>query len=80
MARCEVRLPELGVGQAAVAGIWLVRRGERVSEGQPLLEVTAAAAVVDLPAPVDGRLVARLVEEDEAVEVGQVLALIESDE
>lgn len=51
-----------------------------MKEGDPILEVLAGNAVVDLPAPADGVLAKRLVGEDERVEIGQRLAIIEAEE
>jgi 2-oxoglutarate dehydrogenase E2 component (dihydrolipoamide succinyltransferase) len=59
--------------------LWLARPGERVKAEQSLVEVAAGPLVIDLPSPVDGVLDERLVEEDQAVHVGQVLARIEVD-
>jgi 2-oxoglutarate dehydrogenase E2 component (dihydrolipoamide succinyltransferase) len=79
--RHEVVLPDLGVDEGPiVVGLWLLEPGSPVAEGDPIAELLAGAAVIDLPAPADGVLVERLVDEDEPLEVGQVLALIESDE
>ncbi len=63
-----VTLPDLGLGrQPIVLSLWLVKRGARVTEGEPLVEVLAGAATVDLPAPGDGVLAKRLVAEGCAV-------------
>jgi len=51
-----------------------------VSEGQQLVEVRAAEALIDLPSPASGTVVETLVAEDEQVQVGQTLAVIESDD
>ena len=81
MSRHEVNLPDLGLGdRPMVAGLWLVMPGNRVEEGDPLLEVSAESVVIDIPAPVDGTLVEVLVSEDEPIETGQLLAVIECDE
>ena len=81
MNRHEVTLPDLGTGELPItAGIWLARRGQAVSEGEPLLEVVVGSAVVDLPCPFNGILVRRLVEEDEEIQVGQALAVLEREE
>lgn len=80
MARHELRLPPMDIEPPILAGVWLVRRRQRVCEGQPLLEIVTEAAVVDLSAPVEGRLVDRLVEEDDLLQTGQLLAVIESAE
>jgi pyruvate/2-oxoglutarate dehydrogenase complex dihydrolipoamide acyltransferase (E2) component len=73
-------LPDLGLeGRAVVASLWLVRRGSRVAEGDALLEVLAGEATIDLPAPVSGVLVRKLVEENAPLEVGQRLAVIDAE-
>ncbi|OHB66837.1 MAG: hypothetical protein A2V70_03925 [Planctomycetes bacterium RBG_13_63_9] len=73
-------MPELGIeDQPIVVSLWLVEQGSRVAEGEPLLEVLAGPATVDLPAPADGVLIEKLVEEDDPLVVGQRLAVIESD-
>jgi len=79
--RYELTLPELGldVGPIAVS-LWLVEPGSAVAEGEPVVEVLAGPAVVDLPSPADGVLVECLVAEDEPVHVGQVLAVIEAEQ
>ena len=80
MPRRELILPDLGLDdQPITVSLWLVKRGTRVAAGDPVLEVLAGPATFDLPAPIDGVLVERLVEEDETLVVGQRLAVIESD-
>ena len=80
MSRHYLILPDLGIdGVPVVASLWLVEAGSRVAAGDPLLEVLAGAATVDLPAPADGVLIEALVEEDEVLEVGQRLAVVESE-
>ena len=71
-------LPELGVGDQPIqACTWLVNEGAEVSAGDRLLEVLAASATIDLPAPVDGLLIEQSVAEGDTLHVGQVLGLIE---
>lgn len=73
-------LPDLGMPASAVtASLWLVRRGERVAEGEAVLEVLAGEATVDLPAPASGVLVRKLVAENEPLEPGQRLAVIDAE-
>ena len=80
MPRHHVILPDLGLGdQPLRLSLWLVAPGSRVAQRQPILEVLAGAATVDLPAPADGILVEVLVDEDEPISVGQPLAIIERD-
>jgi pyruvate dehydrogenase E2 component (dihydrolipoamide acetyltransferase) len=81
MRRHEVTLPDLGLGdRPVVVGLWLARRGGRVSQGDPLVELLAGEALIDLPAPVAGTLVETLVGEDQPVRRGQGLAVIEVDD
>jgi len=78
MPRIELRLPDLGLDdQPITLSAWLVPRGARVAAGERVAEVLAGPATVDLPSPVEGMLLERLVEEDEPIAVGQPLAVIE---
>jgi pyruvate/2-oxoglutarate dehydrogenase complex dihydrolipoamide acyltransferase (E2) component len=80
MPRHELILPDLGVNDQPIkVSLWLVDRGARVSQGDPVVEILAGAAVVDLPSPADGVLVKRLVAADQRVEVGQRLGIVESE-
>jgi pyruvate/2-oxoglutarate dehydrogenase complex dihydrolipoamide acyltransferase (E2) component len=79
MARFELHLPDFDLGDMPVtACTWHAAAGQRVVEGDRLLEITAGDVTVDLPAPASGVLVARRVEIDDHLSVGQVLAVIET--
>ena len=81
MSRHQVVLPDFGLGdRPVVTGLWLVAPGSRVDEGDQLLEVSADAVVIDIPAPIGGTLLEALVSEDEPIEAGQPLAIIEAGE
>ncbi len=77
---CEdLVLPDLGLDEQPIAlSLWLVKRGGRVVEGEPIAEVLAGEATVDLPAPADGVLAEKLVAEGDSLAVGQRLAVIET--
>lgn len=76
-ARRDLVLPELGLDQTpVVAGAWLKRPGDRVIEGDRLLEILAEGVTIDLPAPASGVLAETLVAENEELKVGQRLAVI----
>jgi pyruvate/2-oxoglutarate dehydrogenase complex dihydrolipoamide acyltransferase (E2) component len=76
----DLKLPDLDLpGVPIVASAWHASVGQRVVEGDRLLEVVAADVVVDLPAPVTGVLVERCVNTDDHLEVGQILARVQSD-
>jgi 2-oxoisovalerate dehydrogenase E2 component (dihydrolipoyl transacylase) len=71
-------VPELGLGPIRlVLSLWLVPEGGRVAAGDRVVELLADGVTIDLDAPVTGRLVARLVDEDEPLAVGTVLAEFE---
>lgn len=76
----ELRLPDLDMpGVAVIACCWQATVGQRITEGDRLLEVVAGDVAVDLPAPASGTLVKRCVEIDQSLETGQVLAVIEAE-
>jgi pyruvate dehydrogenase E2 component (dihydrolipoamide acetyltransferase) len=68
----ELRLPELGdnVTQATVVGV-LVREGDRVAPGQPLLELETDKAVMEVPAEAGGVVRRVLVKVGDEVRPGQ---------
>ena len=68
----EVKLPELGdnVTQATVVGV-LVKEGDRVEPGQPLLELETDKAVVEVPAEAGGVVKRVVAEEGDEVRPGQ---------
>ena len=71
-------VPDLGLDDVPLAvSLWLVPVGGSVSAGDRVVELVAGSATIDLEAPVSGRLVTWLVEEDEAVTAGTVLAEFE---
>jgi pyruvate/2-oxoglutarate dehydrogenase complex dihydrolipoamide acyltransferase (E2) component len=79
--KIELRLPDLDLpGATITASCWHAQLGQRVIEGDRLLEVLAGDAIVDLPAPASGRLVERSVQADDVLQAGQVLAVIEADD
>ena len=76
--REPIVVPECGIlGVPLRLSLWLVPRGARVREGERVAEILAGGATIDLEAPVAGRLAALLVDEDEAVGAGTVIAEIE---
>lgn len=77
LRRHALTLPDLGI-KPVTASLWLVEVGCEVNPGDRLLEVLAGCAAIDLPSPARGVLVETLVEEDDELETGQVLGIIES--
>ena len=79
--KIPLTLPDLDLGdQPVTASCWLAPAGREVVRGDRLLEVSAGAVIVDLPAPATGVLAERCVPEGEPLRVGQVLAIVETEE
>jgi len=76
----SVSMPQLGesVTEGTVTR-WLKREGEHVQADEPLLEVSTEKVDTEIPSPVSGTLRGITVAEDETVEVGAELAVIDED-
>lgn len=73
----QILVPDFGLDGVPIRlSVWLVRRGQRVAAGEPVVEILAGPATVDLSAPDDGVLAEKLAGEDETVEVGQAVGVI----
>ncbi len=76
----ELKLPDIGEGIAEGEIVrWLVKPGERVDEGQPLVEVMTDKASVEIPAPRSGVIAALLAAEGQVVPVGTAIVAISVD-
>ena len=75
----EVVLPALGesVTEGTVTR-WLKKVGDTVAIDEPLVEVSTDKVDTEIPSPVAGTIEQILVQEDETVQVGAVLAIIGS--
>ena len=75
----DVVLPELGesVTEGTVTR-WLKQVGDDVAVDEPLLEISTDKVDTEIPSPIAGTLTEILVQEDETVEVGAVLARVGS--
>ncbi len=73
----SVALPALGesVTEGTVS-TWLKKVGDTVAVDEPLVEISTDKVDTEIPSPVAGTILEILVEEDETVEVGAVLAVI----
>jgi len=74
----SVTMPQLGesVTEGTVTR-WLKREGETVTADEPLLEVSTDKVDTEIPSPASGTLARIAVQEDETVEVGVELAVID---
>ena len=76
-----MKLPAMGEGiiEAAITK-WLVTSGQFVKADQPIVEVATDKVDSEIPSPVDGRIVKLVYHEGEIPKVGEVIALIETDQ
>ena len=74
----SVTMPRLGesVSEGTVTR-WLKKAGERVEADEPLLEVSTDKVDTEIPSPASGVLTEIKVQEDETVDVGVELAIID---
>ncbi|MGN9779976.1 2-oxoglutarate dehydrogenase, E2 component, dihydrolipoamide succinyltransferase [Nonomuraea sp. ZG12] len=74
----SVQMPQLGesVTEGTVTR-WLKKEGERVEADEPLLEVSTDKVDTEIPSPSAGVITKIVVAEDETVEVGAELAVID---
>jgi pyruvate/2-oxoglutarate dehydrogenase complex dihydrolipoamide acyltransferase (E2) component len=74
----EVHLPELGEGiTKATVTYWFYQEGEKVNEKDDLVELATDKATFNLPSPCSGTVTQILFHEGDAVNIGEVLAIIE---
>lgn len=76
----EVKVPS--VGESITTGTivsWLKHNGDKVNEGENLFELETDKAVLEIPSPAGG-ILEILVEEDSEVEIGQIVAKLDSEE
>jgi 2-oxoisovalerate dehydrogenase E2 component (dihydrolipoyl transacylase) len=74
----EFKLPDVGEGltEADIVA-WHVKPGDAVEDGQIIVEIETAKAVVELPCPWDGTVARLLAEEGQTVEVGVPIIALE---
>ncbi|WP_299678635.1 dihydrolipoamide acetyltransferase family protein [uncultured Dokdonia sp.] len=80
MARFELKLPKMGESVAeATLTSWLKEVGETIEADEAVLEIATDKVDSEVPSEVDGVLVEKLFEIDDVVQVGQTIAIIETD-
>lgn len=74
MAEFDFPMPDVGEGLSEAEIVeWIVAVGDLVEEDQPVVVVQTDKAVVDIPAPTSGRLVAQAAAVGEIVLIGSTL-------
>ncbi|MCX7919243.1 MAG: hypothetical protein N3A72_06480 [bacterium] len=74
----DISLPELSDDiEYVTVTYWHYKVGDRVNEGDDLVEISTDKAVFNIPAPATGVLLEILVEEGDIAEVGESLGTID---
>lgn len=77
--RSEVILPKWGMTmQDGTIAQWMVGEGQRVQEGDPIAVIETEKVETELPCPDSGTVVEIVAEEGDTVEVGAVIAWLET--
>ncbi|MGD8278786.1 MAG: hypothetical protein PVH00_12195, partial [Gemmatimonadota bacterium] len=80
MARIEVPMPQMGESIAeGTVSKWLKAVGDEVARDEPLLEISTDKVDAEIPAPAAGRLAEIVVGEGQTVEVGTIVAWLETE-
>lgn len=79
MAKFELKLPKMGesVAEATITN-WLKEVGETIEADEAVLEIATDKVDSEVPSEVDGVLVEKLFGQDDVVQVGQTIAIIET--
>ena len=80
MARIEVPMPQMGESIAeGTVSRWLKEIGDEVERDEPILEISTDKVDAEIPSPASGTLVQIEVDEGETVEVGTIVAYIDTE-
>jgi pyruvate dehydrogenase E2 component (dihydrolipoamide acetyltransferase) len=80
MARIEVPMPQMGESIAeGTVSKWLKKVGDEVQRDEPILEISTDKVDAEIPSPAAGTLVEIAVQEGETVEVGTVVAFLDTE-
>jgi pyruvate dehydrogenase E2 component (dihydrolipoamide acetyltransferase) len=78
MAELEVVMPRMGeTVEEGTVNAWFKAAGDRVAEGEPLLEIATDKVETEIPAPASGVLREIRVAEGQTVPVATVIAIID---
>ena len=80
MTMFELTMPKMGesVAEATITQ-WLKNEGDAISMDESILTIATDKVDSDIPSPVSGILVKVLFEENEVIQVGQVIAHIQTE-
>lgn len=79
MAKFELKLPKMGesVAEATITN-WLKEVGDTIEADEAVLEIATDKVDSEVPSEVDGKLIEKLFQADDVVQVGQTIAIIET--
>ena len=81
MAKYKLLLPKMGESVAEATVIrWTKRPGDQVEADDTVMEIATDKVDSDVPSPVSGKLLEQLCKENDVVQVGAVIAIIETAE
>lgn len=76
--RATIKLPRVAeTVDEVIVSEWLVDQGDVVAQGQTLMRVETDKALVEVPCPVDGVVVEKLVHVDEEISTGHPILIVE---
>ena len=80
MARFELKLPKMGesVAEATITN-WLKQVGDKIEMDEAVLEIATDKVDSEVPSEVSGVLIEQLFQKDDLVQVGQTIAIIETE-
>lgn len=81
MAKIELVMPKMGesIVEATILN-WVKQIGDEVQEDETILEIATDKVDSEIPSPVSGKIVELLYNIDDVVEIGKVIAIIETDQ
>lgn len=80
MAKIELKLPKMGesVAEATITN-WLKEVGDNIEADEAVFEIATDKVDSEVPSEVDGTLVEKLFKADDVVQVGETVAIIETE-
>lgn len=80
MAIEDIVIPQMGesVAEGSI-GTWLKQVGDAVAQDEPIVEVETDKVAMEVPSPVAGVLVEQLVAEGDTVEIGALIARVDTE-
>ena len=80
MAKYQLLLPKMGESVAEATIIrWLKSPGDHIEADEAVMEIATDKVDSEIPSPVSGRLTEQLCNENDVVQVGAVVAVIETE-